>query len=340
LIHFYKREFVQDEIMDKVGDVDSSLDNESDIDSGDEENICKSPQKSPRKLSSILKRKRKLSDSGPSYSQTDSEQEIDDDIDEDVDEEEEDVVEQSRSVTKKSDFQFKEPTFRKKQFIFHHFKAVDGNFKPDTSDSVQPVTVTIPEQLAASYGLYIWPSAPVLAWYLWLNKHNYLNKTILELGAGTALPGILLAKIGCNVILSDSVTSPICVNNCREAVKLNNLENNVEVIPLSWGMITTKLLALKNKLDFVIGSDLFFDPEVFEKLVFTIKWLLSNNPGCQFICTVQERSADWSVELLLKKYNLRCSYDYPEQFLRGTGISPSDLTGDHTIFVLKIFLNS
>lgn len=153
--------------MDKVGDVDSSLDNESDIDSGDEENICKSPQKSPRKLSSILKRKRKLSDSGPSYSQTDSEQEIDDDIDEDVDEEEEDVVEQSRSVTKKSDFQFKEPTFRKKQFIFHHFKAVDGrkevnysaniildseisgNFKPDTSDSVQPVTVTIPEQLGS-----------------------------------------------------------------------------------------------------------------------------------------------------------------------------------------------
>ena len=53
----------------------------------------------------------------------------------------------------------------------------------------------------------------------------------------------------------------------------------MQVIPLSWGMITTKLLALKNKLDFVIGSDLFFDPEVFEKLVFTIKWLLSKNPG-------------------------------------------------------------
>jgi hypothetical protein len=33
-----------------------------------------------------------------------------------------------------------------------------------------PVEVTIPEQLAASYGLYIWPSSPVLAWYLWLNQ--------------------------------------------------------------------------------------------------------------------------------------------------------------------------
>ena len=66
------------------------------------------------------------------------------------------------------------------------------------------------------------------------------------------------------------------------------------------------------------------------------QWIL----GCQFICTVQERSADWSIELLLKKYHLRCSYDYPDQFLKGTGISASDLTGDHNIFVLKIFLDS
>ena len=35
-----------------------------------------------------------------------------------------------------------------------------------------PVDVVIPEQLAASYGLYIWPSAPVLAWYLWLHQVN------------------------------------------------------------------------------------------------------------------------------------------------------------------------
>ena len=48
---------------------------------------------------------------------------------------------------------------------------------------------------------------------------------------------------------------------------------------MSWGLFTTQLLKLKNKLDLVIGSDLFFDPDVFEKLVFTIKWLLSNNQG-------------------------------------------------------------
>ena len=46
------------------------------------------------------------------------------------------------------------------------------------------------------------------------------------------------------------------------------------MVPLSWGMVTNKLLQFKDKLDWVIGSDLFFDPEVFEPLVFTIRWLL------------------------------------------------------------------
>ena len=63
---------------------------------------------------------------------------------------------------------------------------------------------------------------------------------------------------------------------------------------------------------------------------------LDRNPGCRFLCTVQERSADWSIETLLKKYQLQCEYEYPEDFLQGTGISATDLTGNHIIFVLKI----
>ena len=78
------------------------------------------------------------------------------------------------------DFQFKEPKFRKKKFIFHPFsRNSEGSLVPDPSSSAVEVgpllsnqhhimdqmQVVIPEQLAASYGLYIWPCAPVLAWY-------------------------------------------------------------------------------------------------------------------------------------------------------------------------------
>lgn len=43
--------------------------------------------------------------------------------------------------------------------------------------------------LQASYSFYIWPSAPVLAWFLWTQRNNIRGKRILEIGSGTALPG-------------------------------------------------------------------------------------------------------------------------------------------------------
>lgn len=86
----------------------------------------------------------------------------------------------------------------------------------------------------------------------------------------------------------------------------------------------------------MLGSDLFFDPAVFEPLIVTVSWILRNNPGCEFLCTVQERAADWSIETLLLRWKLTCSYIYPSDFLKGTGINETDLTGNHQIFLLKI----
>jgi len=286
-------------------------------DSEGDENICRSPTKSPQKFGSVLKRKRlSLEDSS--------------------DDQPEDSVTPEVSEPTDSDFQFKEPTFRKKKFTFF---TCESTGEEDDEDSV---SVIIPEQLAASYGLYVWPSSPVLAWYLWLDRQSQGPSTrkddrVLELGAGTALPGILLAKLGHSVILSDNLASPQSLHNCREAVKLNDLQEKVEVVGLTWGLVTSSLLKLRNGVDLIIGSDLFFDPAVFEPLLVTIKWLLDNNQGARFICTVQERSADWSIELLLKKYSLLCSYEYPQQFLRGSGIEERDLVGSHNIFILKIF---
>jgi len=91
-------------------------------------------------------------------------------------------------------------------------------------------------------------------------------------------------------------------------------------------------------LDFIIGSDLYFDPEVFEPLTETISFLLKNNPKANVLLAVQERSSDWSIEEWLIKYNLKCDYIFPKQFLQGTGIEESDLTGVHTIFILRLFL--
>ena len=126
-------------------------DADSSEDSDEDEKIClASPAKSPRKLlGSALKRRRQQSECEEGGSQSDlSDSEVEPGAG---------PGGGGGGLPTDQDFQFKEPQFRKKQFTFHRFRAEGG-----TDTSSPPVTVTIPEQLAASYGLYLWPSSPVL----------------------------------------------------------------------------------------------------------------------------------------------------------------------------------
>jgi predicted nicotinamide N-methyase len=235
---------------------------------------------------------------------------------------------------------FTKPKLKPKcrKFIFKPFaRQPDGSLSHD--DHKSSVEIIIPEQLAASYGLYIWPCSPVLAWYIWLHQEKFHGKHVLELGSGTALPGLLCAKIGArNVWLSDDSLQPKTLQNCLEAVKINQLENNTDVIGLTWGQYTENLVRFSSdKLDYIIGSDLLFDPKVFEPLIKTLSFLLDINPKTEVLITVQERSSDWTLEEYLNKWKLCCDYIYPKTFLKGTGIDESDLIGGHTIFILRIF---
>jgi len=234
---------------------------------------------------------------------------------------------------------FKTPKPKCRKFIFKPFVRTPNGLEHD--ESKEAVDVIIPEQLAASYGLYLWPSAPVLAWYLWLRQDEIKGKKVLELGSGTALPGLLCAKFGADkVFLTDDAWQENTLKNIREAVKINQFSESDKVLVegLTWGDYTEELFDIASSdLDFIIGSDLFFDPEVFEPLLITISYLLEQKPDTEVLIAVQERSSDWSIEELLIKWRLKCCYIYPRDFLRETGIEEGDLTGKHSIFLLKIF---
>ena len=244
------------------------------------------------------------------------------------------------SESSQNESEFKKPKLRNRKFIFKPFlRQADGRLVHN--DSAPPLDVVIPEQLAASYGLYIWPCSPVLSWYLWLHQDELRGKNVLELGAGTSLPGLLCSKLGAeHVWLSDDATAPNILSNCEEAVRLNELKDKVSVIGITWGSFDADVLNFENTLDYIIGSDLFFDPEVFEPLCVTLSFLLKRNPGAQVFISVQERSEYWTVEENFLRWNLKGKIISPEEFLAGTGIEESDLTDRHTIYILNITLSS
>lgn len=197
------------------------------------------------------------------------------------------------------------------------------------------ITVFIPEILDESYGMYTWPCAPVLAQYVWTQRERIRGASVLEIGSGTALPGILAAKCGAHVILSDSDDQPQCLDNCRASCKANGL-TDIPVIGLTWGVFEQSLLDLP-KVDFILGSDCFYDTKDFEDILVTVAFLLNKNKKAEFWSAYQQRSSDRSIEFLLKKWKLTCTHvslsmfgaDVPE-------LAGSDLTGRHSIQLLVI----
>uniref|UniRef100_A0A8C8Z162 Histone-arginine methyltransferase METTL23 n=2 Tax=Lemuridae TaxID=9445 RepID=A0A8C8Z162_PROSS len=195
--------------------------------------------------------------------------------------------------------------------------------------------VHVPQVLHLQYGMYVWPCAVVLAQYLWFHRRSLPGKAVLEIGAGVSLPGILAAKCGAEVILSDSSELPHCLEICRQSCQMNNLPQ-VHVVGLTWGHISCSLLTLPPQ-DIILASDVFFEPEDFEDILTTVYFLMQKNPKVQLWSTYQVRSADWSLEALLYKWDMKCVHIPLESFdADKEDIAESALPGRHTVEMLVI----
>ncbi|KAL1484685.1 hypothetical protein MTO96_032441 [Rhipicephalus appendiculatus] len=195
----------------------------------------------------------------------------------------------------------------------------DGSYKTRTfvfESHKESLTVKIIEMMDPSYGMYVWPCSPVLAQYLWFNREHIKGKRILEIGAGTGLPGILAALLGARVTLSDS--SPLGLKNCQR-----------------------NALFQLGPIDIILGSDCFYDPKDFENIIVTVSYLLHQNPHGRFWCAYQIRSADYSMEGLLRQWNLVCVQVPLENFEADSpNLAGSGLPGSHTIEMLVMSVNT
>ncbi|XP_013099590.1 histone-arginine methyltransferase METTL23 [Stomoxys calcitrans] len=206
-----------------------------------------------------------------------------------------------------------------------------------TGSLLEEVEIKIPELLQSGYSFYTWPCSPILAWFLWERRNSLVGKRILELGAGTALPGILAAKCGAQVLLSDRSISEKSLQHIKRSCTVNNLRpgQDIEVIGLSWGLLLNSLWSLGH-LDLIIAADCFYDPCVFEDILVTVSFLLERNPTAKFIFTYQERSADWSIEALLKKWKLCALQINSDDIGKASGVDLLEILGGHTIHLIEI----
>ncbi|CAA7053847.1 unnamed protein product [Microthlaspi erraticum] len=201
-------------------------------------------------------------------------------------------------------------------------------------DSETSISVTVIENMKEEYGLFVWPCSVILAEYVWQHRSRFRDSTILELGAGTSLPGLVAAKVGANVTLTDASSKAEVLENMRNVCELNKLCCNV--MGLTWGMWDASIFDLRPN-NIILGADVLYDSSAFDDLFATVSFLLQSSPDAVFITTYHNRSGHHLIEFLMVKWGLKCV-----KILDGFSFLPprkaSALSGN--IQLVEIVLNS
>ncbi|XP_062217985.1 uncharacterized protein LOC133918240 isoform X2 [Phragmites australis] len=154
--------------------------------------------------------------------------------------------------------------------------------------------VDIIENIEEDYGMFVWPCSVILAEYVWQQRSRFSGSRVVELGAGTSLPGLVAAKVRADVTLTDIAHNTEVLNNIRRICALNNA--NCTVSGLTWGDWDEPVFDLHP--DIILGADVLYDS--------AITFLLENSPGAVFITTYHNRSGHHLIEFLMVKWGLKC----------------------------------
>ncbi|KAI7867134.1 hypothetical protein BDF14DRAFT_1805945 [Spinellus fusiger] len=186
------------------------------------------------------------------------------------------------------------------------------------NNNKQTVTVLVQEALDPAYGCYIWPSALLMGDYVWYHRKQFMHCTVLEVGAGTSLPSLVLASTEAppRLIISDLPSILPVIHACLDQNALCPDPQKLWVCGLVWGetgsensidQLIAHVSSQRGMIDYILGSDTFYDPSDFEKLIMVVAYVMHrHNKQCRFITAYQERSAKRSLQYLLDKWHLKC----------------------------------
>jgi predicted nicotinamide N-methyase len=108
------------------------------------------------------------------------------------------------------------------------------------------------------YGVMLWPASLALAHDLLARGEQLAGKRVLELGAGTGLPGIIAGSLGARVLQIDR--SEVALHVCRLNIERNHA-TSVEVQDADWDQFQTD-----QQFDLILGSDVLYVSSMHDRL--------------------------------------------------------------------------
>ncbi|PYP75486.1 MAG: hypothetical protein DMD35_21335 [Gemmatimonadetes bacterium] len=110
------------------------------------------------------------------------------------------------------------------------------------------------ERSRAPYGLALWPAAIALAHELVSRAPDLAGRRVLELGAGTGLPGIVASTYGARVVQSDRLEPALALGRANAE---RNGARSIEHRLADWTEWTDS-----ERYDLVLGADVTYAPRL------------------------------------------------------------------------------
>lgn len=180
--------------------------------------------------------------------------------------------------------------------------------------------VAVNEVVSEELQSFVWPCGLLMSCYIMHNKDAFKDKLILEIGAGVGLPSLVAGKLGASkCIITDRAEEEKVITNIKNNITDNELDKVCFAFPVNWGHnIVEDLVEVTkeaHKIDYLIGSDVFYTTEAFDEILLTYVALLKTNPSMVFYTTYQQRSVNRSLLPYLDQFNLQATLIPIPQFL-------------------------
>lgn len=153
------------------------------------------------------------------------------------------------------------------------------------------------------YGLALWPAAIALAYEIASRASQFQTTSVLELGAGTGLPGIVAASLGARVIQTDR--HPFALALCKRNGARNDL-TNIEYRLTDWAAWDDD-----TRYDWILGSDILYGHtqhphlrRIFQSNLAPTGKILLSDPFRQMSIRLLENMEDEGWTITMNKWRL------------------------------------
>ncbi len=139
------------------------------------------------------------------------------------------------------------------------------------------------------YWTYLWESSIGLAQYLSDNRTTLSNKSILEIGCGYGLAGIVAAKFGAKVTYTDFEHDALLF------ARHNSQQNDVSVgtyVQMDWSAP-----CFQNRFDVVLGADVIYEEQNWDSIIELLHNLLELK-GVAIFSEPNRKNADGFFKLI------------------------------------------